>query len=337
MFERTSPILTAAVATSAVALFAGCGGESQGSAPALPPSRTTQAESVRATTVRLEVAQPPKELAVADPGVGQGEIEFLNSSYAKENKVITHGINTPTDVYYDRKENLYVTNIQGPYVTEYDKKRALAFTYSSGLVSPTSVTTDASDNVYVADDPLSDSSSVVVEYPQGSNTPIATCATGLGNTGIAVDGNGNVFVAGINENIGSYRVTSIILEYKGGLKGCKSTMLGVKLVFSAGMRIDNKGDLVVCDQNSTPAAVDIIPPPYKSIKATIPVQYPYFPYHVAFTKSYRLIFIVEAYVTLGGGFSNVLVDEYPSGKNLTTLGSSNGLTEPLGVAALPPV
>jgi hypothetical protein len=335
--RATSPVLTAAIATGAFALLVGCGQGSQGSPSVLLPLRTPQARSLSVNALPLGSAKPPKELAVADSGVGLGEIEFLNSSYVKEKKVITDGINSSADVYYDHKGNLYVANFSGPYVTEYDKKRTLTFTYSSELTAPISITTDGSNNVYAADNGTG-LASVVVEYPQGNNTPVATCATGLENTGIAVDGEGNVFVAGINYNIGDPPVTSLILEYKGGLKGCKPTILGVKLVYSAGMRIDNKGDLVVCDQNSTPSAVEIIPPPYKSIKSTISVQYPYFAYHVAFTKSYQLIFIVEAYVSIGSGaHTNVLVDEYPSGKNVTTLDASNGLTLPTGVAALPPV
>lgn len=339
MFVRaTSPLLTAALATGAFALLEACGGSSQSWVSLLPSSRTTQAQPFHAVTVPLGAAKRATELAVADSGAGQGQIEFLNGSYVKENKAITDGINSPADVYYDSEDNLYVANYAGPYVTEYNKKRALSFTYSSQLTDPISVTTDASNNVYVADNGgVASASGVVVEYPQDSNTPVATCATGLQNTGIAVDENGNVFVAGINYNIGDPPVTSIILEYKGRLKGCKPTILGVKLVYSAGMRIDNKGDLAVCDQNSTPPAVEIIPPPYKSIKSTIASRYPYFPYHVAFTKSYTLIFIVEAYITVSGAHTNVLVDHYPSGKNVTTLGSSNGLTLPTGVAAFPPV
>jgi hypothetical protein len=320
--RTTSAALAAAFATGAVAFLAGCGVGSQGSTSALPARSDVAEQFLKTLSVglRMPAARPgaaksPKEIAVASDGYIQA-VEILNSAY-QHVATITKGINEPLGEFYDGKGNLYVANVYGHNVTEYNRKRKLTFTYSAQLSGPEGVTVDASGNVYAAD-----FHGAVVEYPQRSNTPIASCASSLENEGIALDeATGDVFVVGPNSS------GSGIVEYKGGLSGCHATTLSVALNgFASGLQIDKKHNLVTGDFYT--ATVDIIAPPYTSITSTIEAGDPD---NVALSKSNQLIFI-DRYVA-----GDILVDDYPSGTYVTTLNSGNGILNAGAVATFPDI
>lgn len=295
--------LATVVALSAMVAPAACGGTGQ--SPVIPAAAASAPSASR---------KPAQRLAVAE----YDRIVVLDSSY-QPLQTITQGLNVPGCLAYDRHENLYAPNAEGANITEYDPKGRLTFTYSTDLVEPGCITTDASGNVF-ASDFNHNTPSVVVEYPQKSNTPLASCSTGLANGGIAVDSNGDVFVSGNNRKTGAAN----ILEYKGGLGRCHAKKLYVTLSFGMGMRLDKSDDLVVADQQ---CCVEIIPPPYDSIGSII--TGPSLPTELALTKSDGLIYIVDA----GGG--DIWVKTYPKGRPVAILGSSNGLSGPQGVAAFP--
>jgi hypothetical protein len=254
-----------------------------------------------------------KELVETDFALGDASI--LNSKYHVTG-TITNGLNGPDGDFIDGKGNLYIGNYVGLNVQEYALGgTSPSFTYSSGLSDPIDVTTDSKGNVYIDDY----SADTVVEFPQGSNTASATCSTGLGNEGVAVDGKGDVFVSGNNSG-----GTGNIVEYAKGLKGCKAKTLGVTLEFAGGLQIDKKGNLVACDQD---AGVDIIPKPYNAVSSTITGAADTF--HVALTANNKTIFIADP------SNDDILVDKYPSGTPITTIGSAQGLSEPAGVATYP--
>jgi hypothetical protein len=261
---------------------------------------------------------PPRRLAAAL----FNSVVVLDSSY-NVIQTITDGIKASDGVAFDPKENLYVSNSAGPTVTEYNKNGTLEFTYSADLIDPQTVAVDDSGNVYV---PATDDgkASVVVEYPQGSNTPVASCRTGLSNTGVAIDSKGDVFVGGIVPGEGSS--VGEILEYAGGLSGCNGTALDLSLEYINGLLFDKHDNLIVSD--TTNSDIHIVPPPYKKIRTTLTGFDN--PRAVALNEAQNLIYVVnDAY-----NDPAVIVDEYPSGKNVTTLGESNGITYAiLGVAA----
>ena len=323
---------------SGAALLAACSGNGLSSTQSAVPGSTTQAQShSRYALVRTGVApqflhnlrfgQPLavpakhhsklKDLAVSD--FGTGAVEVLNAKYHLI-ETITSGLNGADGDYYDGKGNLYVANYAGINITEYNKTDSLIYTYSSGLSDPVGVTTDSHGNVFVADFG-SFNPSVVVEYPQGSNTPSGSCNTGLANEGVAVDKNGDVFVSGDNTTTGGGN----IVEYKNGLSGCSPTTLGVAISNAGGLILDKHNNLVACDQL---AGVDIIPPPYNSISSSIPENDAF---HIALNATQKLLFIAQP------NDSDVLVAKYPSGTTVTTLGSANGLSDPAGVATYPTV
>jgi hypothetical protein len=228
-------------------------------------------------------------------------------------QTITNGIKASDGTAYDPKGNLYVSNDAGPTITEYNKKGALIYTYSTDLIHPQGVTVDSSGNVYV---PNSDGAtpSDVVEYSQGSNTPIASCSTGLVNTGVAIDSKGDVFVGGLVSGNGTN--SGEILEYTGGLSGCNGTELDLSLNDIFGLLFDKHDNLVVCDTANY--TVDIIPPPYTKVRKTLTGFQD--PRSAALNKDQSLIYVVnnDPY-ELG-----IVVDKYPSGQNVTTL--TNGIT-----------
>ena len=219
---------------------------------------------------------------------------------------------------YDTHGNLYVVDYVGGVVDEYNPSHSLIAQYSSGTSNPINVTTDAAGNVYVADY----GGETIVEFPQGVNTPSASCSTGIANEGVAVDSHHDVFVSGNASVSGG---PGLLAEFKGGLSSCNETSLSaITLGFAGGLQVDNHARLVACDQS---VGVDIIPPPYTSISSTITGAADAF--HVALNKKNTRVYIAD----LGSG--DVLVDKYPSGTNITTVGSANGLDGAAGVATLP--
>jgi hypothetical protein len=283
---------------------------SGGARPGVVPN-AAQAEPVHVFTEAAMAA--PKDIAVTDYAANT---YILNRRY----HLVTTlgGFGGADGDRYDAHGNLYVVDYVNGVVDEYNPSHSLIMQYSSGTSNPINVTTDAAGNVYVADY----GGETVVEFPQGVNTPSASCSTGMANEGVAVDSHHDVFVSGNASVSGG---PGLLAEFKGGLSSCNETSLsGISLNFAGGLQVDNHGRLVACDQS---VGVDIIPPPYTSISSTITGAADAF--HVALNKKNTRIYIAD----LGSG--DVLVDKYPSGTNLTTIGSANGLDGAAGVATFP--
>jgi hypothetical protein len=319
-------LVAVALVSSAARLVACSGSGLSGGQPGVPAGTAAQRTGVAPQLFPLSQfgnARPQlykplaigfKYLAVADLG-GNG-VEILNSKYHPIAS-ITNGLDGPEDDFYDSGGNLYVVNTAGINVTEYNPSRSLIFTYSADLNDPVSVSVDKYRNVYVADYGNL-SPSVVVEYRQRSNKPAEICHTGIANEGVAIDSHNNVFVEGEAYSIGE------LLEYRGGLRGCHGRVLHPTVTQgqAGGLRVDRNDNLIACDQY---LGADIIPPPYAAIKSTISSNC----FHSALNSRQNVIFIAQP------NKFNVLVDKYPSGAKIATLGKKNGLDGPLGVAVYP--
>lgn len=322
--------LAIAVSIAAATFLTACSGSPTASvtpgAAAVRPQLWLQAQahSSGATRNSLEYATAVKELAVSDPGavVGShaGAVDVLNGHYVQTGS-ITAGISSPGGDDIDRNGNLYVAN-NFSNVTEYNRTGNLIFTYGSGLVDPSNVAVDRSGNVFVADMNGPNQPGNVVEYHQGSNTAVASCATGLANEGVAVKGV-RVFVSGNNPNSG----VGNIVEYAKGLSGCQSSVLGATVGNAGGMQIDRSLKLIVCDQAS--ATINIIAPPYSSISSSFLAGYD--PANVALNRRQNTVFVADP---VG---ADVLVFSYPSGSFITSIrATASGPTDPQGAATYTP-
>jgi hypothetical protein len=152
----------------------------------------------------------------------------------------------------------------------------------------------------------------VNEYAQRKNVVLNSCSPGGGVESIAEDTHDNVFVA-YNGSSGK------IVEYKGGLKGCKATPLAPTFTFVGGMVIDKNGTLLVCDQQGK--AVDLIAKPYTSITGTLGNGFGT-PFHISLNKANSRVFVTDVLNY------DVRVVKYPSGDDVTSLGSGDGIQDP---------
>ncbi|HYL26426.1 MAG TPA: hypothetical protein VEW74_01260 [Candidatus Nitrosotalea sp.] len=269
---------------------------------------------------------PTHWLYVSDYAAGAVKI-LKNGSY-REIGSITSGIANPDGIYLDKRGNLYVVNQSGPNITEYAPKSTVpSHAYANNMLTPNSVTTDAYGNVFEADFG-SGSGGAVNEYYQGLDQAVRTCSPGstaggnAGVFGVAVDPNGDVFVAYAlpGSNGGA------ISEYPGGLKGCPEQTLAISFGLPTGIALDAAGDLVVPD--AIGHAVDVVAPPYTSVSRTIGSGFTT-PWEVTLSKDNN-----EAFVADRNG-ETVTIVNYTTGANLKVLDSRNGLFTPLGAVDSP--
>ncbi len=290
-----------------VAILAGCGGQQ-------PPIGAPGTMAQVATAQRPTPVAETRDLFVND--VGHNAVEILANSTWKNVGAITDGIDEPDDNWVDNEGRLYVTNLAGgptdtgTGVTEYDRSGSLIYTYD-GCCNPNNVvavSTDAHNHVFVADGYYG-----VIEYVQQSGDDVlGSCSVSYYEEGVAVDKSGDVFV----DYNASGKGAGKIIEFRGGLAGCKATNLGVTLSFAGGLALDKQNDIIVCDQRAK--SVDVIAPPYAKITRTLGRGYSD-PLHVSINRRND-----RAYVTDVGTWT-VRVLDYPSGSKIATLNRKNGL------------
>lgn len=303
-----------AVACASVALLAGCTA-SQGPSSLLTPGDARPLATQSPSSTREDLRPKYRGVSglyVSDTG-GYGirpRIDILrNGSYADAG-MLKKKIVMPAGNFIDELGNFYVADLGAADIKEYAPHAELpAFTYNAGMKAPVDVTVDRNGNVYEADSPLGEGGAGSVrEYPQRTNIPIHTCATGgdatSGADGVAVDREGDVFVV----------TGPKILEYKHGLSGCDATPLGVTLYSGDGIALDKNENLIVTD---AAGSLDIIDPPYTHITRQLDFS-PGLPIEVRINKSNTLLFLVtQSPPGIFGG--NILVLDYPSGTLVESL------------------
>ena len=125
----------------------------------------------------------------------------------------------------------------------------------AGLVSPTSIRVDGSNNVYIADP----GQNAVLRFAPGSTTPTSIGTGLLAPSSVAIDNSGNVFIAdsgnarivevpNIGGTVTNSAQTVIATSYT---VGTTSQNLGTTLAIA----LDPSGNLYVADGSKTPAVV----------------------------------------------------------------------------------
>ncbi len=255
-------------------------------------------------------------LYVSDQRAGEVEV-FANGSYQKAG-AISRGIEGPEGLFLDRAGNLYVANFLGGDITEYAYGSAHPkFRYDRHMVEPVNVSVDRDGNVYEADF----DGDFVNEYRQASNKVMNSCAEPGNVSSVAVDAAGDVFLT-VDSSRGGR-----IDEFAGGLNGCHGKWLGVSLGYAGGIVLDKHGDLIVCD-SSDPGAVDVIEPPYDKVARRLGSHWSS-PSRLAIDKTNSLVFVADKDSDL------VAVIDYRTGKIVSSLGSTSGLSKPAGVVDEP--
>jgi sugar lactone lactonase YvrE len=250
------------------------------------------------------------DLYVSD--LGTSKVEILKNGRWEEIGEISSGIQGPDGDYVDSNRNFYIANYLGPNIEEYKPATTQpSFTYKSGMKDPVDVSADAQGNVYEADY----NGAFVAEYAQGQDSVINACFPGGNVEGVAIDSSNDVFVAYNTKN------EARIAEYPGGLSGCHKKLLGVKLQYAGGIAVDNKGNLIACDQAAV--SVDVIAPPYTTVSATLGSGFES-PFHVTLNRKNTLVFVADV------AWGDVQVLAYPGGASVADLGTSNGIQDATG-------
>jgi len=266
----------------------------------------------------------PTALAISNSGPSVASVAVLNNVF-KPAYAITSGLVQPRGDWIDTNESVYVADYNRNAVLEYLRSKTVPYyTYTGyGMADTVNVTTDKADHVYAVDDTGGTPSAPnLFEFKQHVAMPIATCGTGMYayNAGVAVDRSRDVFVS-----YNYYGSSGHLLEYASGLSGCHGTALGVTLSIIGGLQVDKSKNLIVADYGA--GTVDTIAPLYTAVSGVIPGFVT--PANVALNEKENLLFVADP----GAGVVDVV--RYPSGAPVTTLGSANGATAPVGVAAYP--
>jgi hypothetical protein len=343
---RSISALKLAAAIGAIALLPACAGSSQTATSLVPSSglaigapeergrgagplstcndqRGRRARTAHRHQGKLAITQ--RYVYVAD-ACGSA-IDVLNARSYDELGSITSGVNFPDDAFVDPHGDLYVANYSGNNVTEYAPGNwtSPSFTYSANMNTPIAVTADTHGNVYDANGNGS-LTPVINEYYENRNISIASCQPiSYGFIfGIAVDSRNDVFVAEFDNTLGSFE----LLEFVGGLNNCGSrTVLPLPSadLGDGGIALDKNANLLIANGGR----VEVVDAPsYSTINATIGTGF-CFAINVHLNRSNKLAFVTDV------SCNTVTVVRYPSGTNVTVLGTGNGLSIPRAAVEQP--
>jgi len=190
---------------------------SQSASGNVVPAGTITGAATQLTSPRGIVVDSKGNIYVTNTG-GAGDSVTIFAAGAVGNQspttVITGaatGLSAPTGIALDSHGKIYVANETSGTITVYPataSANTAPTTTITGLSSPEGLALDTADNIYVANAIGNNiNSSSVEEFTAGSGgnaTPIITLlgsATGIVNpNGVAVDSNGNIFVADTGSN-----------------------------------------------------------------------------------------------------------------------------------------
>ncbi|MBV8725018.1 MAG: hypothetical protein JO351_01155 [Candidatus Eremiobacteraeota bacterium] len=267
-----------------------------------------------ATMAALPAAKAAAELFVSTGRQNLIQIYNANAPHQLIGQ-ITDGVSGPNGEAVDAAGNLYVANVNNATVVVYPPGATKpSVKYKKHLTNPLTPAVGNDGTLYVSNfNP--DGSGEVLEYPPGQLKPNFTIPLPGGAVGLAVDAKNNVYVT-------EYGSTGRIFKFKPHSKQGKD--LGISLGFAGRLILDEKGNIIVCDQGAS--AVDVFPPgatqPSKQIKGPF-VD----PFALALDKGERRLFVAD------GAGDSVYVYSYPKLRPITTISRS---ATSYGIAIDPP-
>jgi sugar lactone lactonase YvrE len=193
---------------------------------------------------------------------------------------ITQGATRPEGEWIDRKGVLYVVNAEqfptAANVVEYKRGASSPFrTITDGILSPYAVAVAKDGTVYVnsiGELPSGGTGGMVVVYPPGGLTPKLTITLpeaaeyGMSGGGIALDAQGNVYVA----NFGNAAVSQFFKIAPGS---SRATSLGLAGYGGDAIAIDGGGNLYTGGFSGGSYFVAVYPPGATSPSRTIPLNF----------------------------------------------------------------
>jgi sugar lactone lactonase YvrE len=247
------------------------------------------------------------------------------------------GLNAPWGVAFDASGNIYVSNYDGRTVTIYPAgsngnvaPSAIIGGSNTGLIYTHGIALDAGGNIYVANHGSSNGvADTVTVYPAGSNGNVAPIATIGGSQaglhdprGIALDANGNIYVA----NYGASTVT----VYPAGSNGNVAPIATIDSPGVTGLALDNSGNIFVTNYGG--AAVTVYPPGSNGNVAPIATIAGS---NTGLNDAWDLAVAPTGNTYVANGGNTVTV--YPPGSNgnvapSATIGSNTVLNNPGGIA-----
>lgn len=239
-FGRTSQRIIAMAIAAAVSGCAAGGGPPDGPAAATGGAKFTGAQRVPGTALSNTEKSSKRRLFVSNL---DGSIRVYTADIHHQNppmiRQITQGATRPLGDWIDRNDVLYVVNAEQyptqANVVEYKPGASSPFrTITDGVLSPSAVAVGKDGTVYVnsiGELPSGGTTGMVVVYPPGGLTPKMTITLpeaaeyGMSGGGIALDKQGNVYVANFGDAVvsqffkiapGSSQATKLRLSGYGG-------------------------------------------------------------------------------------------------------------------------
>jgi len=291
-----------------------------GAAPVLSGAAPGQADM--ATRVSGDITPPyTGQIFVSAGRVGHGgilnEVDIYQKgpAHALLGK-ITKGISGANGMTMDAAGNLYVSNVGNATITKYAPGSVTpSVTYRSQLTNPLTLTMGTDGTLYAVNYYPPGQGSAIFEYAPGATSPTTKIKLPGGAEGMALDANNNLYV-GYNTNF------SEVIKFAPGSKTYVDT--GIRVGFVGCVLVDNKGNLLVCDQIAP--SINVYKPgattPFKTISTSGMVN----PYLAAFGKDYARLYVADS------ASSTFDIFDYPSG---TLAGQIQRTNTSYGVAVTP--
>jgi hypothetical protein len=270
--KRLGFVITAALGIA----YAGCGGPQQiGQTAAFAqlqedvastplPGRAVSDRASRPLPLNLDSGQPL--LYVGNDNRSAVDLFPLTGPNQKQIGSISDGVNDPWGLSIDGNNSLYVANSRKGNVTVYPYGSSTpSMTYSKGVTEPLYALADSAGHVYVSGrDPFGPRNrGQVVEYNAGSNVKIAHTILSAEADGMAVDAQGNLYVA--------FRHTGkncSIAEFGPGLTNKR--ILGMTINQPQGLVVDSAGNIVVVE--SALLDIKVFPPGAVTPSVTVKIS-----------------------------------------------------------------